>query len=109
MHRRHIGWISAAIAAVSVGAMAQTSWYPGKWGANDEIGAANYMTPALALAAARLVKTGKVYSLGITVNTTTPAFPPRTCSIYIVQPGQVGAATGLGPTNTTYNDDILNC
>jgi len=109
MHRRHIGWISAAIAAVSVGAMAQTSWYPGKWGANDEIGAANYMTPALALAAARLVKTGKVYSLGITVSTTTPAFPPRTCSIYIVQPGQVGAATGLGPTNTTYNDDILNC
>ncbi len=109
MHRRHIGWISAAIAAVSVGAMAQTSWYPGKWGANDEIGAANYMTPALALAAARLVKTGKVYSLGITVNTATPAFPPRTCSIYIVQPGQVGAATGLGSTNTTYNDDILNC
>ena len=100
---------AAALAAVSVGAMAQTSWYPGKWGANDEIGAANYMTPALALAAARLVKTGKVYSLGITVNTTTPAFPPRTCSIYIVQPGQVGSATGLGSTNTTYNDDILNC
>ena len=109
MQRRHFVWIAAAIAAVSVGAVAQTSWYPSKWGANDEIGAANYLTPALALAAARLVKTGKVYSLGITVNTTTPAFPPRTCSIYIVQPGQVGAATGLGPTNTTYNDDILNC
>ena len=109
MNRRHIGWFAAAIAAVSVGAVAQTSWYPGKWGANDEIGAANYMTPALALQAARLVKTGKVYSLGITVNTTTPAFPPRTCSIYIVQPGQVGSADGLGPTHTTYNDDILNC
>jgi len=109
MQRRHFVWISAAIAAVSAGAVAQTSWYPGKWGASDEIGAANYLTPASALAAARLVKTGKVYSLGITVNTTTPAFPPRTCSIYIVQPGQVGAATGLGPTNTTYNDDILNC
>ena len=93
-----------------MGAAAQTpAWYPSKWGATDELGAANYMTPALALQAARLVKTGKVYSLGITVNTTTPAFPPRTCSIYIVQPGQVGAATGLGPTNTTYNDDILNC
>src|SRR5829696_7135486 len=109
MDRRQILSFGAAL-AVSVGAAAQTpSWYPSKWGANDEIGAANYMTPALALAAARLVKTGKVYSLGITVNTTTPAFPPRTCSIYIVQPGQVGSANGLGPTHTTYNDDILNC
>ena len=86
-----------------------TNWYPSKWGANDEIGAANYMTPATALQASKLIKTGKVYSLGITVSTTTPAFPPRTCSIYIVQPGQTGTADGLGPTHTTYNDDILNC
>ena len=63
----------------------------------------------MALEAAKLVKTGKTYSLGITVNTTTPAYPPRTCSIYIVQPGQTGSAEGLGPTKTTYNDDILNC
>ena len=47
--------------------------------------------------------------MGITVSTTTPAYPPRTCSIYIVQPGQTGSAEGLGPTHTTYNDDILNC
>ena len=47
--------------------------------------------------------------MGITVSTTTPAYPPRTCSIYIVQPGQQGASEGLGPTKTTYNDDILNC
>jgi len=54
------------------------------------------------------VKTGKTYSLGITVNTSTPAHPPRTCSIYIVQPGQQGSAEGLGSTKTTHNDDILN-
>jgi kynurenine formamidase len=101
--------IGAAALAMSVAASAQATWYPSKWGANDEIGAANYMTPATALAAAKLVKTGKVYSLGITVNTTTPAYPPRTCSIYIVQPGQTGSAEGLGNTHTTYNDDILNC
>jgi len=90
-------------------ATAQTNWYPSKWGAADELGAANYMTPATALAAARLVKTGKVYSLGITVSPTTPAFPPRTCALYIVQPGQTGSAEGLGKTHTTYNDDILSC
>ena len=109
---RHIARsIAGALALAStLAASAQSApWYPSKFGAQDEIGAANYLTPAIALQAAKLVKTGKVYSLGITVNTTTPAFPPRTCSIYIVQPGQVGAATGLGNTNTTYNDDILNC
>ena len=109
MNWRHIGVIGATALAASFGAVAQSSWYPSKWGPNDEIGAANYLTPETALQAARLVKTGKVYSLGITVGTSTPAYPPRTCSIYIVQPGQTGSAEGLGPTHTTYNDDILNC
>ncbi len=101
--------VGAAALSLSLSAAAQTSWYPSKFGPTDEIGAANYLTPALALAAARLVTTGKTYSLGITVNTSTPAYPPRTCSLYIVQPGQTGSAEGLGPTHTTYNDDILNC
>jgi kynurenine formamidase len=101
--------IGAATLALSLGAVAQSNWYPSKFGPKDEIGSANYLTPALAAEAAKLVKTGKTYSLGITVNTSTPAFPPRTCAIYIVQPGQTGSADGLGPTKTTYNDDILNC
>jgi kynurenine formamidase len=109
MKRIQTGFLGAFAIALSFSAAAQTSWYPSKWGPNDEIGAANYMTSATALQAARLVKTGKVYSLGIAVSTTTPAYPPRTCSIYIVQPGQTGSSEGLGPTHTTYNDDILNC
>ena len=106
---RRLGLVAALGAALSFSAAAQSNWYPSKWGPNDELGAANYMTPATALAASKLIKTGKTYSLGITVNTSTPAYPPRTCAIYIVQPGQVGNSDGLGPTKTTYNDDILNC
>jgi len=109
MKRIHKALIGAATLVLSLSATAQQSWFPSKFGPADELGAANYLTPAIALEAAKLVKTGKTYSLGITVNTTTPAFPPRSCAIYIVQPGQVGSAKGLGPTNTTYNDDILNC
>ena len=45
-------------------------------------------------------------ALGITVNTTTPAYPPRTCSIYIVQSGQQGSSEGASPTKTTGNDDM---
>ncbi len=100
---------AGALLATAAAAQAQAPWYPSKWGPNDELGAANYLTPAVALEAAKLVKTGKTYALGITVSTSTPAYPPRTCAIYIVQPGQTGSAQGLGPTNTTYNDDILNC
>ena len=111
MNRIQKSLIGAAALAVSFAATAQQAdWQKSKWGPNDQIGSANYLTPALALAAAKLVKTGKTYSLGITVNTTTPAYPPRTCSIYIVQPGQpAGSSEGLGHTHTTYNDDILNC
>lgn len=95
--------------AAAAPAAAQDTWYPSKWGADDEIGAANYLSPERVLAASKLVTTGKTYALGITTNRLTPAFPPRRCDIYVVQPGQVGSAKGLGPTSTTYNDDILNC
>src|SRR5262249_7652157 len=77
------------------------------WGPDDEIGAANYMKPELVLKAAQLVKTGKTYALGIPVGSTTPAYPPRTFKVTIVQPGQAGSP-GLGPTKTTYNDPILD-
>jgi kynurenine formamidase len=36
----------------------------GKWGANDELGTLNYITPARRIAAAQLVKTGEVVSVG---------------------------------------------
>jgi kynurenine formamidase len=37
----------------------------GKWGATDELGTLNYVTPEKVVAAARLVRTGKVISLAI--------------------------------------------
>lgn len=86
-------------------AFAQQDWCKSKWGANDEIGAANLLTPELALAASKLVKTGKTYRLGVETNSKTPAFGPRSWALAINQPGQVGGV-GLGPTKTNYNDDI---
>ena len=82
------------------------SWCKSKWGPDDEKGAANHLTPALAMEAAKLVTTGKVYQLGVETNSKTPAYPPRTFSVTILQPGQTGGSS-LGPTKTTYNDDII--
>jgi kynurenine formamidase len=91
----------------SVGAANAQDWTKSKRGPGDEIGAANYMKPELVLKAAQLVKTGKTYALGIPVDTKTPAYPPRTFKITIVQPGQAGNS-GLGPNKATYNDDIID-
>jgi kynurenine formamidase len=99
-----LGCSLAAFAALAT-AQAQ-DWAKSKWGPEDEIGAANYLTPELALKAAQLVKTGKVYALGIPVDSKTPAYPPRGFKITVVQPGQAGSP-GMGPSKTTYNDDII--
>jgi hypothetical protein len=89
------------------GALAQTpDWCKSKWGPDDEIGAANHMTPESVLAAAKLVKTGKVYALGGETNAKTPAFAPRSWTTTVLQPGQVGGVT-LGDTKSSYNDDIV--
>jgi kynurenine formamidase len=90
----------------TVGTASAQDWTKSKWGPNDEIGSANYMTPELVVKAAQLVKTGKTYQLGIPVDSATPAFPPRGFKITIVQPGQAGIP-GLGPNKTTYNDDLI--
>ena len=82
-----------APAAVSIlvvfsnGALAQRC-ESSKWGPDDEIGAANYVTPENVLAATKLVKEGQSHPLGIIVDPTMPAFPPRSISLQIVQPGQ---------------------
>lgn len=73
--------------ALSNGALAQEC-EPSKWGPDDEIGAANYVTPERVLAATKLVKEGESHPLGIVVDPNMPAFPPRSTSLQIVQPGQ---------------------
>ena len=92
-------------ASCAGGAWAQNDWCKSKWGPNDEIGAANLLTPQLAAEAAKLVKTGKTYALGFETNAKTAAFAPRTWSLTVLQPGQAGGVS-LGGTKTTYNDDL---
>jgi kynurenine formamidase len=81
-------------------------WHQSKWGENDEIGAANNLSPEKVLEASKLIKQGKTYSLGITVDRDTPAYAPRSFELYVIQPNQQGGVS-FGPTETIYNDDIL--
>jgi len=86
-------------------AMGGVDCEPSRWGAGDEIGNANLITPASVLAASKLVRTGKTYSLGITIDSLTPAFPPRQMALQVVQPGQQQGRSAF--PNATYNDDIF--
>ena len=101
------GVIGAGLILLSTANIASAAdWYPSAYGADDEIGAANLLSDELALKAAKLVTTGKVYPLGIETNSTTPAFAPRGFKIYVVQPNQQAGQT-LGPNKMTYNDDVV--
>ncbi len=102
------------IAVISIGLMFSAVGFPqqkpcetaSKFGADDQIGNLNYVTAEKTLATTKLITKGKSYSLAIETNKEIPAFPPRTFSITVLQPEQTAGAT-LGPTKTTYNDDII--
>ncbi len=79
---------------------------PSEWGPDDELGAFNRITPASVLAASKLITTGKVYSLGMTIDSKTPAFPPRSLSLQILQPSQQDGRRPF-PNLLTYNDDVF--
>ena len=91
--------------AVASAAVAEDACEPSRWGADDEIGNANLITAASVLAASQLIKTGKTYSLGITIDASTPAFPPRGLMLQVVQPNQQQGRVAF--PNSTYNDDVF--
>lgn len=97
--------LGAFLALATIPANAE-DWYPSKYGADDEIGAANLLTPAIVAAAASLVTEGKTYALGIPVGRKTPAFGVRELDINVFMPGQEAGAT-LGPNEMSYVDDLI--
>lgn len=78
-----------------------------KWGPDDEIGAINRLNPQKVLEAAKLVTTGKTYRLGIPVDRSTPAFPPRSLAVTVLMPGQEQGKT-FGENKMSYLDDMFN-
>jgi len=96
----------AALAALSVPAVAGDDWWPSTHGAGDTIGAANNLSPEATKAAAQLVKLGKTYALGVVTDRTTPAYPPRSYNIVVTQSND-GMGVPLAGNKVTANDDIL--
>jgi kynurenine formamidase len=64
-------------------------WWPSRWGAEDQRGAANHMGPLATLSAARLVRTGQVCQLGRIYESAMPNFPHRSFRYSIPTPEPV--------------------
>jgi kynurenine formamidase len=96
--------LAAVLCAVAAPSLAEDC-KPSRWGSDDQVGNANLITPESVLKAAKLIKTGKTYSLGIVIDASTPAFSPRSLSLQVVQPGQQMGKTAF--PNAIYNDDLV--
>ena len=59
------------------------AWWPSRWGAADEAGASNWMTPEKVRTAVTLVKTGKTYGLGRDYEAGMPLFGTRVFALRI--------------------------
>ncbi|CAH1905167.1 Polyketide cyclase [Candidatus Nitrotoga sp. HW29] len=84
-----------------------TSWHVSSYGKDDEIGAANLLTPDLVLQSLQLVKKGKTLSLAVPIDKHLPAFRHRSFNLYSMQPGGQGGKT-LGPNKFSFIDEMVN-
>ncbi len=96
--------LAFVIAAFANTTFADDAWYPSKYGKDDTLGAVNNLSPAGVLEAAKLIKTGKTYSLGITTGPDTPSYGTRNSQIFTM-----ASVTGeaMGSNKTTGTDDFL--
>ena len=106
------GWLAIGLACAAhclvLAAMGQSpapinhppdNW--GKWGADDELGTLNYITPDVVRHAASLVKQGKVFGLGLPYDMKSPRGSTRVIQHYMTSTAQ-GAGQKPG-----FSEDVL--
>ncbi|BBK43361.1 cyclase [Allostella vacuolata] len=90
--------------AQTAAAPAAQPWWPSRWGADDEKGASNWMTPQNVLRAAALIRDGQIYRLGRTYETGMPMFGSRAFALRIP-----GSPTGgpFGANKLIFHDEFI--
>src|SRR5688572_2742935 len=101
---------AVALASFQVGSLASTitsgqggNWYPSRWGAADQRGAANRLTPAKVLDAKALITKGTVYQLGRVYEMGMPLFGSRHYSLKIPY-----AFPMPGKNQAIYHDELIS-
>jgi kynurenine formamidase len=103
--RHELVFVAVATACIAAGvAFGQADrFYPSLWGADDQRGAANRITPAKVLEARNLITRGAVYELGRPYEAGMPLFGTRHFSLRIPQ-----TYGPLGTNRTMYHDEIVS-
>ena len=107
MKRLMIATGAALLAVCAAGAQETESWYPSQYGADDRLGAVNELSAEKTAEAAKLITTGKTYSLGMVTGRDTPAYGPREYDVTVLRLSD-GSGTPLGANKATGNDDIVD-
>ncbi len=74
---------------------------PSKWGAKDEVGSGNLMTPEMALKAAKLIHTGEVFTLGFHLSAELPLIGGRRFDLHMKR------STATDPGTRGENEEIV--
>ena len=103
---------TACVCAVTSGAAwaendqpLRENWAPSEWGADDKAGAVNRTTPAMVLSAVKLIKQGKVATLGKVYQQDMPTFGNRRWRLFI--PG-LPTAGPFGEQEAVANDEYVS-
>jgi len=95
--------LAATLAAAATTLGQNDSWYPSRWGAADQRGAANRLTPAKTLEAKNAIKAGVVYQLGRTYESGMPMVGTRHFSLRIPQ-----AFEPQSSNHFIYHDELVS-
>jgi len=109
-------WTSVFLILCSCSSMAANNpidekWWPSEFGADDQRGAVNYITPEKRLEAVQLVKQGKTLTLGMPYHNGMPLVSGRTYSLMIPGAGKPlhGPAPWQGEDfKHTFNDEFIS-
>lgn len=98
-------FVMAVLLAGSAGMVAQTRekgpWWPSKYGAKDQAGASNLITPEKIMKALRIPKTGQTYELGRIYEASMPQYGNRPYYLN-VQPASIPQKEGEGFAHGDY-------
>jgi kynurenine formamidase len=95
------GFAAAAMQAQSWEMPSDAQRCPSKWGAKDEIGSGNLMTPAMALKAAKLIHTGELFSLGFHLSAALPLIGGRRFDLHMKR------STATDPGTRGENEEVV--
>ena len=86
------------------GAALGENWWPSAWGAEDQSGATNHMSPEKTLESVRLIEDGRVYRIGRVYESGMPLFGAR---VFALRTSGTPTGGPFGNNQLVYNDEFL--